>query len=425
MEKYQELREEVRSFCPEDAQGSLCKGAEQLASFERINERMDQFYKNHPESDIQLLRKKYYRISAEEFVPKIFRNAPFYFAAGINGGWARSPGLWFAINFEDKILKENVPAEALERFRNRRKNLYILCCGPYVDRMHHLPPFTRIMEKGFSGIWQEVQNELQKCSDPSERRFLETAAAGLESLHLIQKKFRDCALQMLKEPGLTPQQKKFMRMAAEAAEKTPWNPPETFFEGLNLFYFVREIMAYLDSLMIFALGHPDDMLYELYRKDLAAGRITPEEAYDLICRFMIISDCHYNGEKTVSGYSDHELEQPLTIGGCDKNGTPIFNELTKMIIQGHRENDLVFPKLHCRISSNSPQKYYDEIAKDIWNGHCVHTLFNDDVIIKGLVKQGKTLEQSRRYLCAGCWDGYVDSLENADVANYYSLAKVL
>ena len=425
MNKYQNLRTEVRAFCPDDAQGGTCKGAEQAASFDRMNERMDEYYRRNPQSDAMQLRKEYYRIVSEEFVPKMFRNSPFYFAAGINGGWAKNPGRWFQINLTEPVFQKSIPADDLQRYYDRCGARFILCCGPFVDAMHHLPPFTRLLQSGFSGVWNDVQKEWKHCTDPEKRRFLETASAGLEAIRSIQWKFRDSALEMLKDPSLTAEQKKFMEMAAASAERAPWEPPQTFFEGLNLFCFVREILSLTDSLMTFSLGHPDDMLYDLYQADLAAGRITPDEAYDLLCRFMVISDSHYDGAKTVHGYSDHELEQPLTIGGCRADGTPIFNELTRMIIRGHRENDLVFPKLHCRISKNSPLEFYQEIAEDTWNSRCVHTLFNDDVIIQGFLKQGKKLEDARRYLCSGCWDGYVDSAENADVANYYSMARVL
>ena len=425
MNKYQNLRNEVRAYCPDAVVLERCKEKEQLDAFARIKEKMDDYYRKYPDSNAVEMRRKYYQIASDEIIPKLFLNSPFYFSLGINGGWLDQPGTWFHENFQSEVLEKNVPQEDLKHFLNRRNEHFMLCCGAYVDSIHHLLPLTKMLKKGISGIYAEVQEALQNGMSEEERLFLETAADGLLAVQKIQLKFHKKALEKLQDPNLTADQKKFMQMAADASKRVPWEAPRTFFEGLNLFFFARECFGLLDSLKVYSLGNPDSMLYDFYQADLAAGRITKDEAYDLLCRFMVISDAHYDGMRTVSLYGDHELEQPVTIGGCDKDGIPVFNELTRMIIEGHRENDLVFPKLHCRIGKNSPKEYFDELAKDVGNSRCVHTLFNDDVIIPGLISRGRTPEEARRYSCCGCWDGFVDGVENADVANYYSLARVL
>lgn len=424
MKKYADLRAEVRRFCSDAAQCGLCNDPEQQAAFRRITDRLDSISSAHPEFDAMKMRRAYYDLLPGTIPVKLFRDAPFYFAVGINGGWAVSPGQWFFGKF-GKVIEENVPPGDLAVFDARRKAKFILCCGPFVDRVHHMPPLRRILKTGFKSVYEEVLSALDKTENPAEREFLETAAAGLETIRAIQLKFRDRARELLKLPELTKEQKKFMQMAAEGAERCPWEPPATFFEGLNTLLFGREILALTDSLAIFSVGRPDAMLNTLYEADLAAGRLTKEEAFDLISRFLVISDAHYDGEKQVTGYGDHELEFPLTIGGCDETGKPVWNDITRSILRAHRENDLVFPKIHCRVSADSPREYLLELARDVWNGRCVHTLFNDDTIIPGLVRQGKTLDEAREYYCAGCWNGYVDGIENVDDANYFSLARVL
>ena len=425
MNKYADLRHEVRTFCSDDAQHGSCKDLEQQSSFRRIVDKLDEISAAHPEFDAMKMRRVYYDLLPGMLPVKMFLNSPFYFSVGINGGWGKSPAQWFFKHFADKILQENVPPRELAIYNARRSARFILCCGPFVDRSHHLPPLRRLLKSGFKGVYDEVCAALAKTSAPEEREFLETAAAGLETIHSIQLKFRDEARKLQSSPELTETQRRFMAMATAAAERCPWEPPTTFFEALNLLLFVREILSLTDSLAIFSLGHVDAMLEPWYEADLAEGRITCDEAADLIARFLVIADAQYDGDKTVTGYVDHELEQPVAIGGCDAEGKLVYNDLTKFIIRAHRENDLVFPKVHCRVGAASPQEYLLELATDVWNGRCVHTLFNDDTIIPGLCKQGKTLAEAREYCCAGCWNGAVDSVENVDDANYYSLARVL
>lgn len=426
-EKYMKLRSEVREFTPDAAQGDLCKDPLVQEAFRKIEERYDEILQGDSNYNMMNMRKKYYGFLPEMIPVKLFRNSPFYFSVGINGGWAYSPASssFLYHKWIGDFYKREVPPEKLRLFHERGNGKFLLCCGPYVDQVHHLPPLTRILRAGFKGVREEAVSELEKCVLSAEREFLETAIAGLDSIHAIQLKFAAEAREKLQDPALTKEQKKFMEMAAISAEKCPWEAPRTFYEGLNTLLFVREIMAIADGLYIYALGRPDAMLYDLYQADLAAGRITKEEAYDLISRFLVICDSHYDGDRTVTAYGDHELEIPLTIGGCDEEGKAVYNELTRFIIRAHRENDLVFPKLHCRVSKDSPDEYIRELAEDTWNGRCVHTLFNDEALIPGLLKQGKTLSEARRFICAGCWNSVPDSVENMDDANYYSLARVL
>jgi len=174
-----------------------------------------------------------------------------------------------------------------------------------------------------------------------------------------------------------------------------------------------------------SLGRPDLMLIDLYEQDLQTGRITKPEAYDLICRFLLLGDCLYNKEVTVEKYGDHENEIAFTLGGCDRNGNEVFNDLTRMFLQAHRELNLIYPKPHCRFSSCSNHEYLKLIAEDILSGRGVYSLLNDDCIVEALVRDGKTLADAREYSCTGCWDLVVDSREDNVGGNYFSLARIM
>ena len=422
-----ELREELRAFYQEGGrQNGPCRDAEQTASYTRMLEEFQSVTAAHPEYSALRMRKETYRIITDHFRPVIFRNTPFYFEAGINGGWGNYPGKnWLQNHFREKIFRQEIPAKDLERFHARQNQKYILCCGPYVDAIHHLPPVTRILEDGFRSVYEEALAALPRCENAEEREFVETALAGLEAVRTIQRKFAQRAEELLTSGKRSRRETRFLRMIADSAKRCPWEPPETFYEGLNTFWFLREIPALLDGLSAFSIGHPDAMLIDLYRKDLAEGRLTGEEASELIRQFLLIADCHYDSFSLVHEYCDHELEIPLTLGGCDGDGNEICNELTFEFLKAHRECNLVFPKLHCRYSERSSSGYLRFIAEDLHNGRGVYSLFNDDAVIRSLTRQGKTLREARRYLCTGCWDGFVDSVENVDTANYFSLARIL
>ena len=111
--------------------------------------------------------------------------------------------------------------------------------------MHHVPPFRTILAKGFGGVRAEVADALAKCpkNDPHGKKQLETALVGLDTVHEIQLAFAREAENILAKGGLTDRQRRWMQMAADAAKRCPWEPPKTFFEGLNTLWPTREILG--------------------------------------------------------------------------------------------------------------------------------------------------------------------------------------
>ena len=320
-----------------------------------------------------------------------------------------------------------MPDAAFARQSARQRCCLALCCGPFCDDMHHVPPFRTVLAKGFKGVRADVAAVLEKCpaDDPQGRKELETALVGLDTMHALQLKFAEAAQAMLAQPGLTPRQTANLGRIADAAQRCPWEPPKTFFEGLNTLWFVREILGYVDGVNCFSLGRPDAYLIDFYRRELAAGTLTKAQARELAEQFLVTADSHYDSRTKVDSYNDHEMEIPMSLGGCDAAGVPLYNELTEMFLDAHLEADCVFPKMHCRMGSNSPEAYLRKLGTMLMKGHAVFTLLNDDRYLKQYARDGFAPEDARAYVGTGCWNGYVDSVQDVDGANYLSMIKLL
>ena len=426
------LRKELRAFYPDECHG-VCKDPRQTNSVAAIGTELDAWAAAHPGFDVLDIRRESYLAMRRHFVPFIFDNLPFYFEAGVNGGWSiwnDAPGVpsRHVNRICDRFYREQhlIPEEAFKLLGRRHGQRFLLCCGPFVDDMHHVPPFHTILTKGFSGVRAEVAAALETCpaDDPLGRKELETALVGLDTIHEIQLKFAEEARKRLKTTGEGEVRKNLLRIV-ESAERCPWDPPQTFFEGLNALWFVREIIGYVDGTCNYSLGHPDAWLIDLYRADLAAGRLTAEEARKLVAAFLVVSDCHLDADLTISSSSDQEAEMPLTLGGCDAGGNPLYNELTEMFLDAHIACNCVFPKLHCRISKDASADYLRKIGSMLMHDHAVFALFNDDRHVPQFEAMGYPTDRARDYLCCGCWDGNVDSWTDVDGANYMSVARVL
>jgi formate C-acetyltransferase len=191
---------------------------------------------------------------------------------------------------------------------------------------------------------------------------------------------------------------------------------------LAALWFLREVSATLEGVGISVIGHPDRQLIDLYRADIAAGRLTETEARDLLARWLLPTDIRFR----VREGEWPETSTCMELGGCDEQGVPVFNELTRLILQMHHELGLLNPKPNCRFSSDSPQAYLEQIADQILDGHNVFALQNDDVLIPALVRHGKSVQDARLYVNGGCQETICEGTEHSAGAYYYfNLPRVL
>ncbi len=389
-----------------------------------IDAAMLRFLDDNPGISPYLIKAKLHETIADQFDPAIFKHSPFYFEMGMkpakswgSPGSVDVAGAWMQRHFFYKYLQDKKFTDEIElRFGNN------LDTSGYsgIDMDHCYCNYTRLVEKGLDAIFAEAETELEKCVPGEEKDFLEAACNSLKTVIKIADRFAEKA-KLLLEYELEPEPRKFLKMIAETAGKVPRRPPETFYEGLSALIFFREVLGTIEGIGISVIGHPDRMLIGLYRNDLASGRTTPEEAEDIVGRWMLPTDCKFDIENN----NWPETSTALMLGGCDVDGNPVYNELTRMFIECHRKLKLVNPKLNCRYSSNSPDEYLKLISQKILEGHNVFTLISDNVLIPAQMKFGKTLAECRNYGAGGCQETMVEGVENPSSPYYINMVQPL
>ncbi len=372
----------------------------------------------HPEWSAVMLKARQHEMIAERFEPVIFPHSPFYFEMGITPArnWgtpnAKTPGSSLHQHRFHLFWDGHPEAWAEHDTRSKFKLENINPCP--IDPDHHCFNYTRVLEVGLQGLMEEAESEMTRCNNDEEKSFIHAAMMSLNAVRNIAMKFADKAQQMLDEAE-DDDAKKCLKMIAVTAPEVPWRPPRTFYEGLACLWFLREVCGSLEGLGVSVLGHPDRQLIKLYRDDLAADRITASEAEDLISRWMLPTDCRFD----LDNNPWPETSATLILGGCDRDGKPVFNELTTMFIEQHHRLNLVNPKLNCRYGSYSPPEYLNLISEKVLSGHNVFALLNDDILIPANVKSGKRVEDCRCYGAGGCQETVVEGVEHSAGAYYY------
>lgn len=116
-DRYAALRKQLRSFYPDECHGKA-KDIRQIESAKKIAGEVIAYTKNNPNYDALDIRRKLYESMRAHFVPFIFTESPFYFEAGVNGGWAGTRPARMAWQLCSRFYKEKnlIPEEAFKVF---------------------------------------------------------------------------------------------------------------------------------------------------------------------------------------------------------------------------------------------------------------------------------------------------------------------
>ncbi len=372
-----------------------------------------------------------YKTIAEQFEPILFPTSPFYYENGILAatcdgarnwrGGHKHPGGWTQRRNLHKYEDYNPELHRL-RWKQGDEMLYLIC-GVYTDQSQHFKfDYRKLYKHGLKGVYEKAKTALEGAQTEEETQFLTAMCDGLLALKTMSEKFSEKAKEKLKT-ATNPEEIANLKRIADAAAHAPWEKPRTFFEALNLLAFMRKAVGALEGVGNNTFGRLDIELYPFYLHDIEAGILTKEEAYDLICKFLITFDVHYDHDMKMVGYADHELENTYVLGGRDIHDKQVFNDITKMCILANREEKIIFPKIMCRFSKNSPKEYFDLINESIVNGTTTVLYHNEDATIPALIRSGKTPEEAKEYLVAGCWGVECHGVEKSDDGNYMNMLK--
>ena len=371
------------------------------------------------------LKTRMFEIMADWFTPVIFPHSPFFSEMGLKPAESYgtiSAGKWI-VKRNYHLLNEVDPQLAKEVFAAKEDAYHE--CDRFPDLDHHAFPCGNVIQNGLEFYYSKAMALSEKFTDPKQKEFCLCCARALLAVRKIACRFADSAKSML-DSASDEAARDCLKLMAESYD-IPWRPCRTFHEGLLAMWFAYEVMGSTEGLALGVLGRPDFLLIDLYRNDIASGRITKEFAADLVGAFMMYLDNKEDFSKKLNDmFIFAERCGTLVLGGCDTHGKPVFNELTELFLTVHRDMKLVYPKLQVRFCDNTPKTQFDLINQELLAGRSTMGIVNDNAVIKAQVKAGKRLEDARDYVTGGCWEVTCEGNEHsAGAMCYYSLAKAM
>jgi|SRR5271157_530040 len=225
------------------------------------------------------------------------------------------------------------------------------------------------------------------------------------------------------------ERRKELKKIAEACTRVPAHVPRNFWEAIQCYWFIHlGVVTELNPWDSFNPGRLDQHLYPFYKRGLEDGSLTQEEAKELLQLLWIKFNNHPAPPKVgvtaeeSNTYNDFAL---INTGGVKADGSDAVNELSYLILDVVEEMRIPQPSSMVQISKKTPDVFLKRALKIIKTGFGQPSVFNTDVIIQELLRQGKTIEDARNGGASGCVETGAFGKECYILTGYFNLPKVL
>ena len=151
-------------------------------------------------------------------------------------------------------------------------------------------------------------------------------------------------------------------------------------------------------------GRFDQYMYPYYQKDLEEGRITKEEALELLTNLWIktLTINKVRSQAHTFSSAGSPMYQNVTIGGQTPDKKDAVNPFSFLVLQSVAQTRLPQPNLTVRYHRHIDPAFFDEAIEVMKLGTGMPAFNNDEVIIPSFIEKGVKEEDAYNYSAIGC-----------------------
>ena len=292
----------------------------------------------------------------------------------------------------------------------------------------------KIYRKGFIDFKNDIDRSLERldpANDPdagAKREELEAMRISADAIVRFAERHAEKARELARAEK-DPARRAELERIARVCTRVPAEAPRDFQEALQYYWFVHlGVTTELNTWDAFNPGHLDRHLYPFYRMGLDDGTLTREKAEELLqCLWIKFNNQPAPPKVGVTAaesgtYTDFAQ---INTGGVREDGSDGVNDLTYLILDVIEEMRLLQPSSSIQVSEASPDAFIKRAARIIRTGFGQPSVFNADVIVQELVRQGKSLVDARGGGSSGCVEVGAFGKESYILTGYFNMPKVL
>lgn len=270
--------------------------------------------------------------------------------------------------------------------------------------------YEDFVKRGIKALINEVEERLhalpRTVASSGKIDFYRAVLISLNALVSLANRYADLAEAEAKQTR-DPARKAELLDIAAVCRHVPENPPRTFREALQSWWFIHLGVQIEQSGCGSSPGRIGQYLEPFYQKDKTASGLTPDQAKEwLKCLFVkILEYGYYQGQiiaKTNSGHTGHTIN----LGGLNADGQDATGELDYLLLDTQIAMQTIQPTLTILYHDGLPEDFLLKAVELERTGLGQPQWMNNRVIMERLFvrhgRNGITLEDARNCINMSC-----------------------
>ena len=216
---------------------------------------------------------------------------------------------------------------------------------------------------------------------------------------------------------------------ARVCRHVPAHAPRNLWEAIQMYWFVHlGTITELNGWDAMNPGHFDQHLAPFFEAGLADGSLTRNMAKELISCFWIKVNNHPAPPKvgiTARESGTYNDFTNINIGGIRRDGSDGISDVSYLLLEVIEELHILQPGSSVHISKETPDDFLLAATRVIRQGHGYPSVFNPDIYVAELLRQGKSLQDAREGGCSGCIEVGAFGKEAYLLTGYLNVPKIL
>jgi len=263
---------------------------------------------------------------------------------------------------------------------------------PGGDAGHLHPDYEKLFRLGVGGLLDEImqyRERADRAGDAGRITFYDACRIALDGMSAYIGRVADaCAARATAEP----EEEAHWREMAAICRHVATEPPRTFHEAIELLFLALTALWQGESHGLTSPGRLDRTLLPFYEADRAAGRISPQAAFELIVALYI----------QVNRIMPTGVALAVMVGGRDEKGRDLTNDLTYLCIAARIVTGLSYPTVGLCWHRGTPPELMDFCVGMLAHGRGDPAFFNDELIVEGLLEHGVSAADAPDYMNSTC-----------------------
>lgn len=272
--------------------------------------------------------------------------------------------------------------------------------------------FPLLLAKGLDGLREQVRErrtriDLTQLADLHGEQFLKAIDIVLEAVSLHIVRFADLARTMAADEPRESRRDELLAIA-ENCELIAHQPPRTFWQALQLCYFIQLLLQVESNGHSVSFGRMDQYLYPFWRRDVELQQtLHREQGIELLqsCWLKLLEVNKIRSGSHSKASAGSPLYQNVTIGGQVWHNGQIHdavNPLSYAILESCGRLRSTQPNLSVRYHAGMSDDFLNACVQVIRCGFGMPAFNNDEIVIPAFIALGVEPADAYDYAAIGC-----------------------